>query len=176
MTVPDNAGFLPGQSFVKTWRLLNSGTCTWTADYALVLVSGNSMGGPGIVPLPGSVAPGSTVDLSVSLTAPPAPGTYRGYWQLRSAEGRLFGVTGGMGPAFWVQIVVNPTATPTPVMAGWRGEYYGNCNLAGKPLLVRNDPAVDFDWGRNPPAAGLPSDGFSARWTRTIAFEEGLYR
>jgi hypothetical protein len=27
---------------------------------------------------------------------------------------------------------------------------------------------VDFDWGFDPPAMGLPSDNFSVRWTGTV--------
>jgi hypothetical protein len=58
----------------------------------------------------------------------------------------------------------------------WRGEYFGNADLTGMPQLVRNDKAVDFDWGANAPAVGLPVDGFSARWTRALYFADGLYR
>jgi hypothetical protein len=58
----------------------------------------------------------------------------------------------------------------------WRGEYFSNVALVGAPELIRNDAAVDFDWGRSAPAPGLPSDGFSARWTRVLAFEGGRYR
>jgi hypothetical protein len=38
------------------------------------------------------------------------------------------------------------------------------------------DPAIDFDWADHAPAVGLSRDGFSARWTRTIQFERGVYR
>lgn len=69
-----------------------------------------------------------------------------------------------------------PTATPTPAIVGWRGEYYDNRDLIGAPALVRDDGAIAFDWGRQAPATGLPSDGFSARWTRVLAFEGGRYR
>jgi hypothetical protein len=72
--------------------------------------------------------------------------------------------------------VVAPTATPTPIIVDWRGEYYGNSDLTGSPDLVRNDQAIGFDWGYNAPATGLPADGFSARWSRSLAFAEGLYR
>lgn len=78
--------------------------------------------------------------------------------------------------------VVWPTATPTPAIVDWRGEYFGNVGLIGMARVVRNDRAsdrtagIDFDWGDGAPAAGLPADGFSARWTRVQAFEEGLYR
>ncbi|HET90809.1 MAG TPA: hypothetical protein ENN99_08755, partial [Chloroflexi bacterium] len=68
-----------------------------------------------------------------------------------------------------------PTVTPTPV-TGWRGEYYSNRDLAGQPTLVRTDAAINFDWGSGAPAADLPADGFSARWTRTLPFSAGTYR
>jgi hypothetical protein len=58
----------------------------------------------------------------------------------------------------------------------WKGEYFRNRNLSGTPALVRNDASVDFDWGNNAPAPGLPADNFSVRWTRQIQFSAGLYR
>ena len=69
-----------------------------------------------------------------------------------------------------------PTNTPVPVITDWRGEYYDNSDLVGEPALVRNDLAVDFDWGMAAPAAGLPVDNFSARWTREVGLEAGTYR
>lgn len=68
-----------------------------------------------------------------------------------------------------------PTATPV-VITDWRGEYYNNPNLSGAPVLVRNDVAVSFNWGNGSPAANLPGDGFSARWTRNLGFPAGEYR
>lgn len=60
---------------------------------------------------------------------------------------------------------------------GWRGEYFANPDLAGAPLLVRDDPDPNFDWGDgSPDPAVIPVDGFSARWTRRIAFAAGLHR
>lgn len=70
-----------------------------------------------------------------------------------------------------------PAPTPTPVIQiqNWRGEYYTNANLAGAPA-VRDDVAVDFNWGLSAPLPGLPADNFSARWTRSLPFDAGLYR
>jgi hypothetical protein len=62
------------------------------------------------------------------------------------------------------------------VITHWRGEYYANRDLAGAPALVRNDASVHFDWGGGPPADGLPSDNYSARWTRYLDFEGATYR
>lgn len=69
---------------------------------------------------------------------------------------------------------IPPTATPA--ITEWRAEYYDNPSLTGDPLLVRNEPNVSFDWGFGAPVAGLPTDGFSARWTRNLDFQEGIYR
>jgi PKD repeat protein len=69
-----------------------------------------------------------------------------------------------------------PTPTPPPVIVDWRGEYYDNMNLSGAPILVRNDPTINFNWGFGASAASLPADNFSVRWTRTLVFTEGIYR
>jgi hypothetical protein len=58
----------------------------------------------------------------------------------------------------------------------WKGEYYSNPDLSGKPVLVRNDIDIAFDWGSGSPAPAVPADNFSARWTRTANFDEGAYR
>jgi hypothetical protein len=64
-----------------------------------------------------------------------------------------------------------PTATPTrPAYPDWRGEYFANTLLLGAPVVVRNDPDVNFNWGRNAPAVGVPVDNFSVRWTRQLSF------
>ncbi len=170
VTIPDNTYVSPGESFVKTWRLRNIGTCTWTTEYALAFVDGHRMGGPASIPLRGPVAPGEVVDLSVALTAPAGFGTYEGKWQLRSADGDLFGTGRNADGVFWMRIVVGHTPS------GWRGEYYDDRNLAGDPALVRNDDAVNFNWGTGTPAAGLPADGFSVRWTRIVSMKGGAYR
>jgi len=64
-------------------------------------------------------------------------------------------------------------------MESWRGDYWNNPDLAGEPVLIRNEAEIDFDWGEAGPAAvnsTLPPDNFSARWTRTLNFAEGYYR
>ena len=58
----------------------------------------------------------------------------------------------------------------------WKGEYFSNPDLAGTPVLTRNDAGIAFDWGDGAPAPQVPADNFSVRWTRTITFEEGAYR
>jgi hypothetical protein len=104
VTIPDGTAIKSGTTFVKTWRLKNRGNCTWTPDYALVFSSGAQMGGTVTVKLPGYVAPGDTVDVSVALTAPAVPGSYRGYWMLQNASGTLFGYSESANKAFFVDI------------------------------------------------------------------------
>ncbi len=115
VTVPDGTLMYPGQVFDKTWRLKNIGTCTWTTGYKLVFVSGEQMGGPAEANLPRDVPPGSTIDLTVRLTAPSVGGLYRGYWQFKNASGVLFGIGTPAIRPWWVEILVSgPTPTATP--------------------------------------------------------------
>lgn len=60
--------------------------------------------------------------------------------------------------------------------SGWEGKYYDNAQLRGGPALVRDDAAIDFDWGEGAPAVWMPSDNFSVVWTRQINFTPGYYR
>ncbi|HEX6766435.1 MAG TPA: glycoside hydrolase family 3 N-terminal domain-containing protein, partial [Polyangiaceae bacterium] len=48
---------------------------------------------------------------------------------------------------------------------GLSGEYFSNRTLSGAPALRRIEATLDFPWGNGAPAAGLPSDDFSARFT-----------
>ncbi len=90
VTVPDGTVFPPGKTFVKTWRVKNIGTCTWTSSYSLVFDGGAQMSGPIEQPLTTSVAPGETIDLSVTLVSPATTGKYTGNWQIKNAAGVLF--------------------------------------------------------------------------------------
>jgi len=103
VNVPDGAHFAPDTVFQKTWRIRNSGTCTWDTSYRFGFLSGDRMSGPRTAPLgdldlrpdsPGLfpiVQPGDEIDLSIMLIAPEAAGTYRGEWQLFAPDGTPFG-------------------------------------------------------------------------------------
>ena len=115
VTVPDGTGFDPGATFKKTWRLRNSGTCTWTTAYTMVFDTGERMGNTTSVAFPSSVAPGATIDLSVDMTAPSNPGRYFGYWKFKNAAGTLFGIGVNANRSWWVEI--NVIGTPTTSVA-----------------------------------------------------------
>jgi hypothetical protein len=90
VTIPDGTVMDAGESFTKTWRLKNAGTCSWTPSYSVVFSDGDSMGGPATQALTTTVNPGQTVDISINLKAPSTPGTYIGNWKLRNAAGVTF--------------------------------------------------------------------------------------
>jgi hypothetical protein len=146
VTIPDGSVIGSGAAFVKTWRLRNNGTCTWTSSYALVFDSGDKMGGPDSLALPGVVPPGSTVDLSVNLTAPVGPGAYQGNWKLRNNAGVLFGL-GGSSP-FFVKIVVSPTPTPTTlVFIPPGGLIFVLYTSSGENAALASNACFDLDAG-----------------------------
>jgi hypothetical protein len=91
VTVPDGTHFAPGTAFIKTWRIRNRGTCTWDASYQLNFMSGERMSGPERMSLGQTVPPVGEIDISIDLIAPQAEGTYRGQWQLTTADGTPFG-------------------------------------------------------------------------------------
>jgi len=106
VTIPDNTAVNPGQTFTKTWRVQNSGSCAWAAGYKFSLVGGDAMGGQ-TVTLTTSVAPGSSYDISVPMTAPSKSGKLTGSWRMSDAAGVYFGDT------LTVVIVIGtPTAYP----------------------------------------------------------------
>ena len=123
VTYPDNTRVNSGEKFTKTWKLQNTGTCTWTG-YTVAFVNGDKMGSPDSVPVP-ETASRSTVDVSVELTAPSTDKIYRGNFELRNAEGKT--VTMGSESIFWVQIVVgtggSSNISGTPIVS-----QVGNCN------------------------------------------------
>jgi hypothetical protein len=113
VTVPDGTEFSPGDTFVKTWRLKNIGTCPWTPNYKLAFQSGDKMGGPSVKALSSSpVAAGQTAEVSVNLTAPSSIGSYRGYWIIQNASGTQIEIDNSAQNNFWVDIDVVLTGVP----------------------------------------------------------------
>jgi hypothetical protein len=112
VTVPDGTAFKTGEIFTKTWQLKNIGTCTWDGNYRVVADSG-----PGMTQSPeyllssvsskSTVAPGETVDISISMQASGTAGTYQTFWRLQNGAGAVVPVAGGAnGKLFYVQIKV----------------------------------------------------------------------
>ena len=198
LSVPDDTIFAPGSEFTKSWRLRNDGTCPWTTDYSLVAVGGDDIPGPTAVPLPGPVAPGQTVDLSVTFTAPEEEGVYRENWLLSDPNNQTFGVGGLASEVFWVKFTVGvPEPTPEPnsaVIGGvvWEdfcrvidGEPTQGCVEIEDTGFYRADGSLNFNERRLPGVTVIlakdacPEDGIFSNadiLSTTITDEDGLYR
>jgi len=92
VTVVDGMVILPGTTFTKTWRIKNGGSCKWDANFAMVQVSGDTMGEQTRFPLTRVVYPGQEVDVSVTLTSPTSNGKYTSQWRLAVPGGGSAGV------------------------------------------------------------------------------------
>jgi hypothetical protein len=99
VTYPDRTEVTPGQDFVKTWKIKNTGSCTWGTGYTVIFAYGEKMSGVA-EPLTGAVAPGEEVEISVRFKAPTEVGEYSSTWRMANASGNPF------GEQFYVLIVV----------------------------------------------------------------------
>jgi hypothetical protein len=111
VSIPDGTTLQPGEGFIKTWSLRNTGTCKWSTAYALDFSSGARMDGV-IKYIEAAVEPGGTIEISVGLAAPTTPGTHTGYWRMKNADGVFFGE--------WVSVkilVPGSAATTAPTTA-----------------------------------------------------------
>jgi hypothetical protein len=106
LTIPDLTEVEPGSELDKRWRVRNSGSCDWNADYRLVNVAGPGFGGPDRIALYPARAGASAV-WQVVLTAPSSPGEHISRWQAQDPDGAPF------GDEVFLYIIV-PTPTPAP--------------------------------------------------------------
>ncbi len=161
VTIPDNTELLPGADFIKTWRLQNTGTCTWTSQYSLAFISGDQMSGTSPLPLTGSTAPGATLDVSVSLKSPGSVGTYQGNWGLKNPGGIIF-ATGktGLEPFYVLIKVVEGVAQLNLGPATWTDDMSTTNNWYllstantqfsagdGKLVMTAKAPSGGDEWG-----------------------------
>lgn len=90
VTVPDGTEMTPGQDFVKTWMVRNTGSCTWGTGYTIIHGYDERLDGVA-EPLTAAVAPGEEVEVSVRFRAPTTVGEHRSYWRMQNAAGSTFG-------------------------------------------------------------------------------------
>jgi uncharacterized protein YkwD len=106
-----------GETFTKTWRVRNAGTCIWWTGYILEHYSENAMDAPEFVQLP-VTNPGDTADISIDLVAPGLPGTYRGNFVIKNPAGLIMQVDNDSRLWLIINVVsaapVEATVTPTP--------------------------------------------------------------
>jgi hypothetical protein len=147
-TIPDGYDKLaPGETFIKTWTLKNTGSCDWTADTAIVFFSGTQMGGPSSQQIGQVVNVGDEIDLSVNLTAPTQSGDYTGYWMLRTPAGGRFGLGDAGDQSFWVEIVIKG-GTTTPSVTNT----LGTPTITRTPTLTRTATPIPTSTGTRTPS------------------------
>jgi hypothetical protein len=140
---PDGKIFKPGESFLKTWWLQNTGTCTWDKTYKLVYWDGDLIGAAVSYQLPVMVAPGETKEIPILLQSPATEGTYRGYWRLKAPWGYDFGV-GPTSQSFYVDILVS-----------------------NDPKIGYGVTSISLDYVRNPPG-GCPANPITYTFSAKI--------
>lgn len=108
VTIPDGTRFAPGDKFTKTWRVRNTGSCTWNGAYSMVLVKGDSLSATDpATTFYRQVAPGEEISLSLNMIAPNEGGDYAGYWRLVDPDQKVFGIGADGQGYLWVKIRVN---------------------------------------------------------------------
>ena len=79
----DGANFGPNKTFTLNWELSNSGSSSWPQNsVSLNYVSGDQFTTTTVVNLPNSIAPGTSVTLTIDMMTPSHSGKYTTYWSL----------------------------------------------------------------------------------------------
>jgi hypothetical protein len=90
LTIPDNMFATFGASLDKQWRVANSGTCHWNANYRLRNIGGAALGAPAEIALYPARA-GTQATIQILFTAPFTEGVYESAWQAIDPNGAAFG-------------------------------------------------------------------------------------
>jgi len=103
--VPDGTEYPVNKVFTKTWRIKNTGTCTWNSQTTFVFVQGDLMGANSVTEFTEQdIFPNEYAEITIAFQVPSDPGNYKSYWMLRSSTGESFGV-GNTGKEWvWVEI------------------------------------------------------------------------
>ncbi len=97
ISIPDGTLIRPGDSFAKTWRIRNTGTCTWNREYTWEQIDATDnrlFALEQVTPLDGEVPPGEAIDISVLMVLhedAELGSTQISRFQLRSPSGEHFG-------------------------------------------------------------------------------------
>lgn len=114
VSIPDNTAVTPGQTFTKTWKVVNNGSCAWDAGFKFSFTGGDAMGGATYT-LPATVAVNAIVDLSVAMTAPNnKTGKVQGNWRMSTAGGTFFG-----DEVYVIVMIGGGTASPTATKSSY---------------------------------------------------------
>ena len=148
VTIPDGTLVAPGQTFTKTWKVSNNGTCAWTATYQIIFISGDAMGGKATA-IGKIVNPGESVDVSVTLTAPAAAPNITGTWRLSNDKGQPFGTP--------LTAVIKTGATTGTVSVTATKTSNGTASVATSTNTVMPTTAVPGSWTAVPTSTNTPA-------------------
>lgn len=91
-TIPHGTLMKPGETFIKTWRIQNSGTVPWVSRR---LARQGPLTGPGLItspptdlPIP-ATEPGETVEISAALKAPTYDCCSIAYFKMLDSDGQI---------------------------------------------------------------------------------------
>lgn len=170
ITIPADTEVFAGQKFTKTWRIENTGSCTWGPSYSFSFFSGSLSYSFTTVQLDENVSPGSTWQVSVEVTAPEYLGAYYESWRLFDSNGQPMLDENGEEIDF--SIIINViAATPTPLPpASIEGRIIidGNPSSSGISLTLENyyNEVIDIT---------TTLDDGSFRWEQVPAYDLGYY-
>lgn len=88
---PDGSEVTAGQVFIKTWKVRNTGACSWGAGYQVIYGYGEKMEGQAIA-LTSTIIPSQEGEISVQFKAPAKAGEYKSWWRMANPKGSAFGL------------------------------------------------------------------------------------
>jgi hypothetical protein len=90
VSIPDYTVIERGDTFVKIWRIRNSGTCTLTPAYRVSFSQGNPLEWQAL-PITDIVPPGEETEVSITVQSPDYPSIYQAWWQVADENDEKFG-------------------------------------------------------------------------------------
>jgi hypothetical protein len=133
LTIKDGTSFAPGEKFTMTWLITNKGTGTWTPDFRIVYVKGDSFSAPADAAIKKTVKPGETAEISIDLVAPTTEGTFTSYFLLQTNYGVNFGYgDSGKEPFYLTIVVATPFTVSNVSVSASPSSYTGAC-----PVTIR---------------------------------------
>lgn len=144
VSTPNGTVLRPNESFTRTWKVVNNGTCDWLYGFRLVPVSGFQFASDSIGVHNAPVKPGEWREFSVGARAPDDAGTFTQYWQLSDGAGHNFGTM------LSISIIVRaPTRTPQPTST--------STSTSTSTNVPPTNPPTDAP-PTNPPPTDAPTD------------------
>lgn len=169
VSIPDGTTLSPNESFTKTWRLKNIGTCSWTPSYAVVPGGGDLMSGPASQALTGNVNPGQTVDISINLKAPATDGNYKGIWKLRNAASVLFA-------QFYVDIKVSgggafAVTSVSYTLSTWGNIAHVKCPRVTASITTNGAGTIEYEWKLSSGTVPTKTLTFASAGTQSVSYK-----